>query len=544
MDINVLIQNVDIRRRIFANLSKGDLKHCNLVCKTWYFAIRDYKSEATLIIKPELISKLNNQKQSIKEFILSKHKHAKEITIYGWSKRSGVIPNDIYDSIFDSSNVANKFTLVGRGVWDTCRCPKEISAIPGSQVDNITESDKTNLELIIVRETFTISSCALLDLVSRSPNLKTLIFHGVISKHEHYLSFYPKVFYCSLKQIYWPFPTKKQIPTVTTLVKRNDEIRTFYCNIQTTCDLLAAEKLNKVRFLSLNLNEDWNCQKGVYKKPFKYLERTKLLLNAKNIEALEIRTFDLPEVSEDPETVASVERIFENYKISLWEQVSRLPKLKYLAVYGAWDLESVCSELAKHGIQIEYLRFNLLPKSVMEAIDEGDDNPVISMVEAVRNIRKLTSLRSIHYTCADKLANIGNKTILVLKELLDIIWVFDVKVRFTPEVEDFMNNVVRRGNQQGKTYEVEILVAPTDNKYADILIEQKLRAPHHQDLKEYLQSTAEKVVKERYGRNNFDSIYIWGIRLINSVRDRSNFDKIKMAWRRYDKQFNPDGLLV
>lgn len=543
MDINSIIRIPEITRKIFSHLTPSDLSQCALVSRTWFHATRDARSKIILRLTPETLKKPTNGKK-IEDHIREEKSDALQIIIHGWSKKDGHIPNTFYDNLFNSELRALKLVLKGRGVWDTCRCPNNLNGVIGSQmVDNVSSYEKTRLSCLVIGETFTISSCALLDLLSRSPNLKILQFGGIISKHDHNQAFQSKVFYCDLQQIYWPFPNKKQIPTISTIAKRNDSINTLHSSIETVCDLLASETLEKLKYLSMNLTEKWSCTKGNHKKIYKYLEKIKYLPLAKELEALEIRTFDLDEICEDEETSVNVERVYENYKLSFWEQVSKLPKLKYLAIFGAWQLESVCSELAKHGAQIEYLKTNLIPSSVIEAIDGGDDNPVLRMVDAVRNMRKLTSLRSVYYSCADKLANIGNRTTGVLKELLDIIWVFDIKVKLTPEVEEFVANVARRGNQLGRQYEVELLVSPgRDSEYADLLVRQLLKVPYNFSLRQYLETTASRAVKERYGHNDFGNIYIWGIRQVDNIRDKANFDRMKSAWRRYEGKFNPQAV--
>lgn len=526
-----VIRNEEIAERIFAHLSSSDLKECALVNKGWNYSVWKYRPKRNLRIRMDLLIRLKNEGKSIQDYIKKNHYYAHQIIIHGWSRDLGYVPSDIYDTLFNSTLFARKLILKGRGCWDTCRCP---NASGSKLIDGVKDIDKTNFKQIVVGETFTISSCAILDLISRSPSLEKLRFHGLITKHDHNQVFNNKVFHCNLERVYWPFPTKNQQPSIVTLAKRNDEITTFHSSIETVCDLIAAEQLLKLRCLSMNLNYDWSNRKGNHKKLYKYLEKTKYIPLCKNLEALELRTFDIDEIIDE-----DVARIYESYRVTLWEQISKLPQLKYLAVYGAWELEKVCSELAKYGLQIELFKTNLTPRSVIEGLERQDDELVLSISGAIKDIRRLASLRSISYSCADKLANISTKTMIVLKEqLLDVLWVLDIKVKFTNEVEEFIASVNRRGNQIGRQFELELLVSPNKPEYSDMIIRQNLRVPLNQDVKTFLSSAAERAVKDRHGQGKFNFFQLWGIKLIGSIRDKDSYEKLRSAWYRYEKCFD------
>lgn len=533
--INTLFLNQDLSRRILSDLCGSDLKNCALVNKIWYLAVRDSKSVRTLEITVERLKQLASKNQKLEDYLRQDRNFVHDIVVYGWSKGIS-IPNSVYDKLFSAELKAKRLVLRGRGRWDACHCPKKKSSC-GEQFDTIEKQDLTNLEFIQINSTFHISACALLDLVSRSPKLKTLEFYGLISLPDHDTLFNFKRFYSDLVKIVWLWPLREHRPTLSTLVKRNENISTFMSNAATTCDLLASELLPNLKYLSLNLNEDWRCEAGNLKKAFRYLERIKYLSAAKNVEALEVRTFDISEKSEDSDTCIKVDRLYENYRLRFWQEVAKLAHLKYLAVYGAWEFEIVCREMAKHGLQVEYLKINLMPSSVIAAVEAQDDLPVLSMADGARSLRKLSQLRSLHFICYEKLGSIDTKTTAALKELMDLFWIIDIKTGFTEDVEELLNSMMRRGNQLGKTYKVHLHIQSKPDEYANLLVDQTLKFPTGVNLRAKLESLAEAEAAERYGKPAFENIQIWGLEQIGYSRDESMFERIRKFWQFYDEKF-------
>lgn len=542
MEIDDIISDKNLARLIFANLCDKDFNGCSLVNKTWYHAVEDARSYRTLELFADRLERLpkkaRKQREVLEKNIKSDATHAREVVVYGYS--SGVYtPNQVYDSLFCPQIPIRRLILRGRGGWNTCHCPKQDSTF-GEQYDTIESDDLTNLEYIHITTKFEISSCALLDLISRSPKLKVLKFFGKIALHDHTEKFSSKRFYCDLDTFWWPIPCKEHASTLTQIVKRNENISTFYSNFETTCDLLSSECLPSLHFLSLLMNEKWSYKPGKYKRAYKHLHKTQYLVQAKNVEVLEIRSL-LPDIDcGDEATNADVERIYEEYLLSFWKHVAKMPKLKYLAVYGAWDLDKVCREMAKHGMQVEYLKINLTPSSVVSAIEEGVDGPFLSMVDSIKNLRKLPKLRSLHYICCELLGSIDNKTALAFKELIDLIWVLDVKTRFTDDVEDLLTNIMKRGYQQGRLYEITMRIEPKNQDNASIFTKRPLKFPSSSVLKNKLLSIADIESTERYGRSSFDSIQIWSVRNIASTRDESTFRKLKSSWDFYNDKFHWD----
>lgn len=530
--------------KIFSHLNTSDFQECYVVNKTWEAALKRFRETCYMRFKPEDYEENKTFHDLLDDLPYYKALGLHKLTIEGWSREDNSVPSVFYDTLFKKKITLRKLIFRGRGTWDTCRCPKTNGTkTNGTLIDDVSEDEKTNLEVLIISESFAISSCALLDLISRSPKLKVLGFFGRMRKHDHVRAFSCKLIHSNLEQIYWPFPDKKQSLALNFIVKRNDKLTTIHSSMETVCDLLSGDLLPRLKYLSLNLNESWKCSKGDTKKAHVHLERIKFLALAKSVEALEVRTFGLDEVCDDPEdkeTQSNVERIYENYKLSFWEQISKLTKLKYLAVYGAWELEGICCSLAKHCPGIEYFKTNCSPVAVIEALDNEDDCPILTMTDAIKNIRRLTSLRSIHFQCADKLANIENKTIAVLKELIDIIWIFDIKTRYSLEVEEFLNSLIKRGIQSGKQYNVDLHVQPKIENYAEILLDKPLKVIQNGSIKTYLISQAENAIKERFGplKIGLASIDIWGLRLADMPRDRPTYEQNKKAWRFYEDLFH------
>lgn len=456
MDLEHLLKEPQIAARIFANLSQADLLNCLLVNKAWNALTRDAQSRRTLTVNMELLRNLNKSppQHSLNFHQLvsnSPFKWAPIYEIYGWTKDE-FLPNSIYDDLFTNANNARILYFKGRGRWDSCRCPKKAST-KGEQFDTIRGEDITNLEYIHVSsKTFTISACALLDLVSRSPKLKNIFFMGTLTNTDHTDAFASKRFITDLTRLSWPWPTKRDAPTISILLKRNENLTTFYSTFQTTSQMLASELLPSLRFLSLNLSESWACKPGRTKKVFNHLTNIKYLALAKTVEALEVRTFDNSNDCEDEQTRDQVERVYEDYQLTFWEYIGKLPNLRYLAIYGSWELERSCREMAKHGLQIEFLKMNLMPSSVIAAIEEQDDNPIFSMVNGAKDLRKLSKLRSIHYMCFEKLKSIDARSVPALKEIVNLFWKCEMKMNFTDEVEDLLQHLVKRGHQLGKAY--------------------------------------------------------------------------------------------
>lgn len=543
-DINTLIGEKNLARQIFRHLTDEDLSRCSSVCRTWYHAIKDAKSHRTLEITIDQLEKLKRttkkskeeQREALESYIENNVTYARDVVIYGFSK-GNYIPDEVYDGIFNSRLAIRRLVLRGRGAWNKCYCPKQDSAC-GEQYDNVRAENKTHLEYIHVTSKFEISSCALLDLISRSPKLKVLRFQGRISLNDHMEKFNSKRFYCDLDRLYWPYPDKEQMLTLAMIVKRNENITTLYSNFETTCDLLSSECLQNLRFLSLLMNEKWSCKSGKVKRPYRHLNKTNYLALAKNVEALEIRSLTPDFDTEDETTISCAERIHEEFILSFWKNVAKIPNLKYLAVYGAWDLDKISREMAKYGMQVEYLKINLTPISVINAIENGDDGPILSMVDSLKNLRKLPKLRSLHYICCELLGSIDNKTVLAFKELIDLIWILDIKTCLTDDVEDLLTNIMRRGNQQGRLYSINLRIQAKDTSNACPIVKQLLKFPMGTNLRSKLLAVADVESTERYGKHSFDSVQIWEVRHLASTRDESTYRKLKSSWDFYNERFH------
>lgn len=489
-------------------------------------------------ITREVIDSLGRECKDAKEYISNNLEQSNfNLEIYGFSQGK-YVPSSFYDNLFSTNLNVKQLTLRGRGLWNTCRCPPRKSMT--EQIDTISPDKTTNIERLYIMRPFQIRACTLLDLIARSPNLKIVRFYGVLIDGEHHEAFDSVRFQCELERVYWPWCNRKRnLPTLKTLVKRNDTITTFYSNGDSTCDLLGSDLLPNLRYLSIILNESWVCKDNSIKRPNRYLKKIAYLSLAKKLEALEIRTFKLElEDYENEEIDATVWRLYENYQLSFWENVAKLPNLKFLAIYGAWELDNVARELARHGLQIEYLRTNLVPSSMIPAIDAGEDLLVLSMCDSIKELRKLTKLRSLHFACHENLANIDSKTVSALKELADLIWVFDLRIAFSPEVEDLITNILRRGNQQGKAFNIKLHVESNKSDHANCYVETIVKFSSSQAVRQQLISTVEQAAKEKFGKVAYKTFHLWGIEQAGS-RDRSVYDKLSTAWNVYNDVFKP-----
>lgn len=537
--LDYIVSNHCLAERIFFHLGNKDLRQCSGLNRTWNAAVKQVQPYRTLFINRKLLSETcKGDVTKLLKHVERNYKFAVEINIHGWSKEE-IIPNKVYDQLINSKLNAKNLVLKGRGAWDNCHCPNKESKF-GEQVDSILTRDITNLESIYVTSTFRMSSCALLDLISRSPKLKLLKYNGYLVLCDHCEPFLSKRFLSNLESLHWPWASNNDKETISTIVKRNENITTVHSNSTTVCDLLATETLTNLRFLSLNLNDRWFSRPESLKRGYRALEAIKYLSSAKNVEALEIRSFSVAEVSETSKKKLEIERLYDSYVITFWEQVSKLPKLNYLAVYGSWELERICREMAKHSLKVEFLKMNLMPISVIQAIDNQDDIPNFSMVDGIRNIRKLPRLKSLYLTCYEKLGTIDERTVKSMKEMVDLFWNIEIKVNFTEEVEDFMNHLMRRANQLGKNYMVNLHIQLKQTEYANILIEKPLRFPMGTDLREKLGSIAENETKNRFGKPVVENFQIWGLELTGNYRDNQKYEELAKYWRLYSKKFDLD----
>ena len=507
-------------------------------------------NERILSFTVEIYERLKKDKQATRRFFhdnLTANK-VSYLQIIGWSRKVH-LPNWIYDETFTSSLRVKKLMLRGRGLWDTCHCPRNFS-IRGDLLDTITEENTTNIEHLYIMRTFRISACALLDLISRSPKLKTVAFYGTLIKAEHAEAFKSVRFTSDLDKFIWPWADKKRdLPTIKLIARRNDKIKTFYSNAVTTCDLLASDLLSGLRNLSIMFNENWTCKPGSIKRAARYLKKIQYLSCASDLEALELRTFDL-ELDDDSSssnedetkktTHKDIKALFENFQLTFWEQVAKMKRLKYLAVYGAWELEKVCRELARHGLQIEFFKTNLTPTNMIASVDARDDCGIIlSMVESIRQLRQLTKLRSIHFKNHENLNGIDRETVLALKELIDLIWNFAIRSTFTPEVDDLLSSILKRGYQQGRFYKLGVHVEAVDVTQANIYFETVLKFSPTSNLSSQLNSIVESECKKIFNNSIYSTYHIWGISLAGSQRDRSSYDQLKQTWTNYEDTFYP-----
>lgn len=543
--LHQIFTNDKISRKILAQLSFKDLKNCSMVNKLFHLAVEDFRPHKRLHVGYELHKELDVSDLTLEKYLSKsrqKFQYVTDVDIRTWPNNSS-LPADFYEYLFSNSNYMKikSITLRGRGKWTQCCCPDE----SGKAANLNKKPDLPDLEYLHIVRPFQISSCALLDLVSRSPKLKVLKFYGLLQNPEHAEKFRANHFASDLECVYWPWPLKRHDETLSIIVKRNENIKIFYSNCLTTCELLSKDSLQNLEFLSLILNENWVCKPKRTKRVYNYLNQIKYLRAAKKLIGLEIRTFELnreeedgdaKSVSEIRETNNIVERLFEEYKTHFWEHIGTLNHLKYLAIYGSWELEEVCRELRNKKLTIEYLRIHLLPNSIISNMDDEDPKYILSVAEGFKCIRKLVNLRSLHYTCYDKLLEIDEDTTEAVKEMIDLIWSLDIKISFTPEIADFLGTLQKRGNQLGRTYKLVILVQPKkSDTYTSFVMERNLNKDS--SLLESLNREAEKECQRRY-KESHDSIHLWGIELTGFSRDTDSFQKINSGWQFYHEKFN------
>lgn len=444
-----------------------------------------------------------------------------------------------------------KTLILGRpDTWATCRCPSKKNKT-AELIDTSAERGELILEHILIGRNFTVSSCLLLDLISRSPKLKSVRFYGQLTKEEHHEFFLSVKFTSDLEAVYWPWCNMRtHKPTLRTLVKRHDQIKIFYTSADIACEFLNSELLPQVRYLSLIMNERWVCEPGKTKILKRYNRNICFLRKAKNVEALEVRTFDINDAlskdeSGDNATHELIRRNYETYKLQFWESVSELYNLKYISMHGAWELEEVCRELAKRGIQIEYLRTSLLPNSILTNVEGSQDNSlksyVLSVSDASKHISKLVKLKSLHFTCHEMLCNIDKQSASALRELSDLIWRIEIKCSFTDEVEELLSNILRRGNQNGRSYRIRMVINMSEEykEYANVYAETVVKFSSTTTLKESLHEVAAQHMMERTGKSIYKHFIIYGIEQVDCGRDKAAFDQLRTTWNHYEKVFEP-----
>lgn len=499
--------------------------------------------EDAAVLSKELYDTLTRDKSNIKDYLNeSVEKQNSSLEIYGWS-RGKYIPNSFFDDLFEPNLNAKQVSLRGRGMWSTCCCPSKTD-IERGQIDVAIPERQTNIERLYIMRPFRLRPCTLLDLIARSPKLKILRFYGVLDygeNEDHHSSFNTVRFLSSLERIYWPWCNrKKNLPVLKVIVKFNPTINALYSNGDTTCELLCSDLLPNLKHLSLILNEKWSCIDNNMRRQNRFLRKIPYLSAATNLESLEIRTFrlDLDEYEEDEEIGDQIRRLHENYQLLFWENVAKLRNLVYLAIYGAWELDGVARELARHGLQIEYLKFNLVPSSMIPAIDAGEDLLYLSMCDSIKELRKLTKLRSISMACHENLANIDDRTVMAFKEISDLIWVFDLRIAFSNEVEELISNILRRGNQQGKLFNVKVHVEAPKADYANIYFETLLKFVSSQSVKQQVTSIIDQEARDKFGRSSYKTFHLWGIEQAGH-RDQDSYEKLKDRWSYYADIYRP-----
>lgn len=178
-----------------------------------------------------------------------------------------------------------------------------------------------------------------------------------------------------------------------------------------------------------------------------------------------------------------------------------------------------------------------MPTSIIAAIDEEEDSPQLSMADPVRNLKNLPQLRSLYFICHEKLGNIDRNTVSAFRELVDLLWNVDIKICFTPEVEDLINNIIRRGNQVGKTYKIILHIESKGKEYANYMVESVLKFSTGVSLKSKLATLAETASLERFGKPSYSNFQVWGLEQIANTRDSSMFQKLQSSWNFYDSIF-------
>lgn len=540
MEIAHCLANPTIALNIFTYLSSNDIKQCSLVCLSWYWAVRRNADRLCIKVTPDFQYVIKSvDKLSFVDYVRTDYKYANEIHVID----RDFIRQELYGEIIAARLPrVRKLTLEGRGCWLSCRCQdnqreNSIVLYDPNKIGN----DLTQLTHLRIGEKFTISACALLDLISRSPKLRTVHFKGAITNSDHAQSFSTRMFYSNIEKLFWPIPKKKHIFAILMIARRNENITTVCLSLSVASQLLSADVLPRVKYLSLYLLEDWKCKKGEHQKFHRFIDNAKYISSARDVEALEIRTFDLPSREELDDPTAS-SRFFENFKIEVWKNVAQLQKLNYLAVYGGWEMEKVCQQLAKNTLQIQYFKANLTPISVIEALDAGDDQPVLAMHEGLKNLKSLTRLRAMDFDCSDKLGNIDIKTIQAIsQDLAEQTWAFNIKVNYTDEVEQFLTNILKRGSQSARSYVMDLHITPKDTTLCDLIVPLVLRNYANRGLKSIIQSTAEKAIAER-GSKGYSHIALYGIRQVSNWKDEKSYQQIRDSWAFYNSELNPTNM--
>lgn len=480
-----------------------------------------------IVVDPSTIKQKDCPKQYVIEELANGEK---ELVIDGWS-RSSSLPSKFYDDFFSSDIPVKRLILRGRGVWTSCRCAKN------GHKNGKTNTNLSKLTYIHVTNTFRISACILLDLIAHSPNLKTLSFHGVLETPEHSAEYVEKHFRSDLTTVIWPWPLKEHFATIKTIVKRNENITTMHSDMMTICKLLSFDILVKLRYMSVYMREDWGLEKT--DKLSKYAKYLKYLGIAENIVGLEIRALNFNEPDEEQrskQNAPSPWEIYRSYRLKFWDEVAKWNKLKYLAIFGGWEFEEVCRDIANRGLPIQYLKINLMPKSLVQQRGQ-DDAPILSCVEGFKNLRKLSTLKSLEYICPEMLGTIDGPTVASMKDLIDIIWALRVQTKLDGDVFNLVSSILKRANQQGKMFKLLLNITPREQPHHQFLFDTGA-IRYNSDFQSTINSKVEReLVKRKHKKSSLDAIYVWSVLQIDNSRDKSAFRSVEGDWTFYGSHF-------
>lgn len=525
--LNDVIYNDDLAARIFDNLSIQEVRQLAGVNKLWRLRTNDALANRQFDLNLNLIKKLRASNRSPLEYIKKNHKYLTDLKLSTSDDSADKIPNDFYDNLIISDLRARRLIISGSGQWSTCKCPTGQSKC-GELCDPVKPSEMTNLEYIHIKSPFKIGSCTLLDLVSRSPRLKTLIFCGLILISKHSDEFSYKFFHCDLEKVYWPNPTKKQRPALKMLVKRNENIETLHVPFHELRDLLSSESVPNLKYLSLVMREDWISWNAVpqvksYSKVVPYLTLAKKLVGLEVI--TEAYLHELAEL--DPDLREKFDDNYLEYKVQFWKQVSELPDLKYLCIRGKWDTETICQELAKNSMQVEYLRLFICPRK----------GHLLTMSEGVKALAKLAKLKYVQLESDGRFDKVDKKTIQAFKDIVDKIWNINLNCVYADEIDQLYSYLLRRGRQLGNKYKLLMTLRHKNPKYSLFFHQSRLdKIKPGQSLGHCIIVPAELMIGNRVKQN---SCHYWGLEICSNIMDKQRFTQAQETFNLFNELFGP-----
>lgn len=534
--IDQCLQDPKLLLKIFIFLEQKKLSECALTCKIWLLAVREIRKRGHLVINPSLIKRLEESNKDTKtnptnidEYIKKYFDQCSSILVRGYVK----ISSRCFDNFFDVQDTLKKLVIRGPGAWTVCRCPSGLSS------EDDYAQPTSNLKELQIGTTFKISACALLSLISKCPKLKKLVIYGIIVNEEHLSNFDDVRFETNLANIHWPYFSKAPSKVLKCIIERSNKIDTLFAPETLTLTMLQDKKLQNLVSLALNLSDKWSLID--IGSNFNKKKQIAYLVEAKRLEYLELRSHIFYDNPEDNDISDKVKNSVEQYQVAIWAFVSELESLKAMTIFGDWPLCSICRELAKRAFEIDYLRINLQPQNLRESLIEADEPIIYNAPDAIMALKKLPKLKYFMLSCSEKLENIDSTTASYLRDLINSLYILDMKVNVSAEVFTILTLLHRRSKQTGKLFRMRFSINfHPMSEYSNLIMEVNLDFPTNGDVGEHIRQLARDEVLSRTSEKDYVSLSLWHLKLISIRDNKEEFENLEAEWNHFFGTFEQD----